>query len=50
MTPDVQPPRRAKQAYYPISFRLEAVRRVEAGEIQRVLAVELDVVRIILIE
>ena len=50
MTPDAQPPRRAKQAYYPISFRLEAVRRVEAGEIQRVLAVELDVVRIILIE
>ena len=44
------PPRRAKQAHYPISFRLEAVRRVEAGEIQQVLAAELGVARITLIE
>ena len=43
-------PRRAKQAHYSVSFRLEAVRRVEAGEMQRVLAVELGVVRITLIE
>ena len=50
MTPDAPPPRRAKQAHYPISFRLEAVRRVEAGEIQRVLAAELGVARITLIE
>ena len=46
----MRPPRRAKQAHYPISFRLEAVRRVEASEIQRVLAAELGVARIILIE
>ena len=50
MTPDAQPPRRAKQAHYLISFCLEAVRRVEAGGIQRVLAAELGVARITLIK
>ena len=50
MTRDEQPPRRAKQAHCPIFFRLEAVRRVEAGGIQRVLAAELGVARITLIE
>ena len=50
MTPDAQPPRRAKQAHYLISFCLKAVRRVEAGGIQPVLAAELGVARITLIE
>ena len=50
MASDAQSPKRAKQAHYSISFRLEAVRRVEAGEIQRVLAAELGVARITLIE
>ena len=50
MTPDAQPPRRAKQAHYPISFRSEAVRRVEAGGLQRVLAAELGVARITLVK
>ena len=50
MTLDDFPPRQTKQAHYPIAFRLEAVRRVEAGEVQRVVAAAMGIAPITLIE
>ena len=50
MTLDDFPPRQTKQAHYPIAFRLEAVRRVEAGEVQRVVAAAMDIAPITLIK
>ena len=50
MTLDDFPPRQTKQAHYPIAFRLEAVRRVEADEVQRVVAAAMGIAPITLIE
>ena len=44
------PPRQTKQAHYPIAFRLEAVRRGEAGEMQRVVAAAMGIAPFTLIE